>query len=226
MRGFTLIEVVAVILITVILAGIALKFTVFSGDTLYLKNFVYKFGSNINLLKDFSLARKIVNINGIENKACSYGINIKKGNQYIEYFGYVFATSSLIECSLLASTTPLSFVPSSGLYLHTNGEIRQSPIEPLQIKDKFENIGNSYFKISITSNDLNCTNDLFNNYNYNEIALVYYNPYGDILLLGKSNNNWTSLLNNSQDIYFCLRYKNETRNLKINQTGQIVIENF
>jgi hypothetical protein len=211
MKAFTLIEIALVILITAILAGISLRFTVFSPETLYLKNFVYKLGSNINLLKDFSLSRKEVDA----NKVCGYGISFSN-----RYFGYVFATSSVLDCDTLASSSPASFAPSEPIfYLHTNGDIRQDPIEPLQIKDEFK----PGFSMRISLSNSTCSDNLFSF--YPEIALVYYNPYGDLLLLGKSGN-WTNLLSSDwQNIFFCLQYKNENRYLKINRSGQILITN-
>jgi len=212
MKAFTLIEIALVVLITAILAGISLRFTVFSPETLYLKNFVYKLGSNINLLRDFSLSRKEID----SNKACGYGISFSQNN----YFGYVFATSSVLDCDSLASSSPIIFAPAPPIfYLHTNGDIRQDPIEPLQIKDIFK--PGLSMRISLSSQ--NCSDDFFNS--YPEIALIYYNPYGDLLLLGKRSI-WTSLLpSNWQNIYFCFRYKNEDRFLKINRSGQIFITN-
>mgnify|MGYP000650150381 CR=1 FL=1 len=212
MKAFTLIEIALVVLITAILAGISLRFTVFSPETLYLKNFVYKLGSNINLLRDFSLSRKEID----SNKACGYGISFSQNN----YFGYVFATSSVLDCDSLASSSPTIFAPAPPIfYLHTNGDIRQDPIEPLQIKDIFK--PGLSMRISLSSQ--NCSDDFFNS--YPEIALIYYNPYGDLLLLGKRSI-WTSLLpSNWQNIYFCFRYKNEDRFLKINRSGQIFITN-
>jgi len=210
--GFTLIETALIIFITAILAGISFRFTVFTGDTLYLKNFVYKLGSNINLLKDFSLSRKAVSP---DNKACGYGILFSNDN----YFGYVFATTSLLDCDFVASTTPKSFAPSAPIYyIHTNGDIRQDQIQPLLIKDDFKT-GLS-LKISLSSSD--CSSDnLFSS--YSQIALVYYNPYGDILLLGKSAD-WNNLLPPDwQNIYLCLEYKGEKRYLNINHFGQVLI---
>jgi hypothetical protein len=211
MKAFTLIEIALVILITAILAGISLRFTVFSPETLYLKNFVYKLGSNINLLKDFSLSRKEVDA----NKVCGYGISFSN-----RYFGYVFATSSVLDCDTLASSSPASFAPSEPIfYLHTNGDIRQNSIEPLQIKDDFK--PGLSMRISLSSPT--CSDNLFSF--YPEIALVYYNPYGDLLLLGKSGN-WANLLPSDwQNIFFCFQYKNENRYLKINRSGQILITN-
>jgi hypothetical protein len=211
MKAFTLIEIALVILITTILAGISLKFTAFSPETLYLKNFVYKLGSNINLLKDFSLSRKEID----SSKVCGYGINFSN-----RYFGYVFATSSVLDCDTLASSSPTIFGPSEPIfYLHTNGDIKQNPIEALQIKDDFK----PGFSMRISLSSPTCSDNLFNS--YSEIALVYYNPYGDLLLLGKSGN-WVNLLPSDwQNIFFCFRYKNENRYLKINRSGQILITN-
>ena len=210
MKAFTLIEIALVVLITAILAGISLRFTVFSPETLYLKNFIYKLGSNINLLKDFSLSRKEIG----SNKACGYGISFSQNN----YFGYVFATSSVLDCDSLASSFPTIFAPTPPMfYLHTNGDIRQNPIEPLQIKDSFR--PGLSMRISLSS--ASCSDNLFSY--YPEIALIYYNPYGDLLLLGKSVG-WVNLLPpNWQNIFFCFQYKNETRYLKINRSGQILI---
>jgi hypothetical protein len=215
MKAFTLVEIALVILITAILAGISLRFTAFSEETLYLKNFIYKLGSNINLLKDFALSRREVN----GNKVCGYGINFSTSS----YFGYVFATSSVLACDTLASSSPTSFVPSSPIfYLHTNGDIRQNPIGPLQIKEDFK----PGLSIKISTSSSNCSSyDLFSSH-YQEIALVYYNPYGDLLFLGKRSGNWTNLLPPTwQNIFFCLQYKNENRYLKINRSGQILITN-
>jgi len=211
--GFTLIETALIVLITTILAGISFRFTVFTGDTLYLKNVVYKLGSNINLLKDFSLSRKEVSPG---NKACGYGILFSNNN----YLGYVFATTSPLDCDLIASTTPTSFAPSTPIYyLHTNGDIRQDQIQPLLIKDDFQS--NLSLRISLSSPT--CSDNLFSS--YSQIALVYYNPYGDILLLGiKSGLGWNNLLpSNWQNIYFCLEYKGEERYLNINRSGQALI---
>jgi hypothetical protein len=212
MKAFTLVEIALVILITAILAGISLRFTAFSSETLYLKNFVYKLGSNINLLKDFALSRREVN----GNKVCGYGINFSTSN----YFGYVFATSSVLACDTLASSSPTSFAPSSPIfYLHTNGDISTSTIETLQIKDDFK----PGFSMKISTSSSDCFYDLFSS--YQEIALVYYNPYGDLLFLGKSSG-WVNLLPSDwQNIFFCLQYKNENRYLKINRSGQILITN-
>ena len=211
MKAFTLIEIALVILITAVLAGISLRFTVFSPETLYLKNFVYKLGSNINLLKDFSLSRKEVDA----NKVCGYGISFSN-----RYFGYVFATSSVLDCDTLASSSPTIFGLSEPIfYLHTNGDIKQNPIEALQIKDDFK----PGFSMRISLSSPICSDNLFNS--YSEIALVYYNPYGDLLLLGKSGN-WVNLLPSDwQNIFFCFRYKNEYRYLKINRSGQVLITN-
>jgi len=211
MKCFTLVETALVMLITAILTGIVLKFTVFTGDTLYLKNFVYKLGSNINLLKDFALSRREISPG---NKACGYGILFSHN----DYFGYAFATTSPLECDNIASTTPTSYAPSTPIYyLHTNSDIRIEPLEQLLIKDHFKQ-GLS-LRISLSSPD--CSDDLFSK--YSEIALVYYNPYGDILLLGKSGN-WSNLLpQNWQNIYFCLQYKTEKRYLNINRSGQVLI---
>jgi hypothetical protein len=213
MKAFTLVEIALVILITAILAGISLRFTAFSSETLYLKNVVYKLGSNVNLLKDFALSRREV----YGNKVCGYGIKLSNSS----YFGYVFATSSVLTCDTLASSSPTSFAPSSPIfYLHTNGDIRQDPIGPLQIKEDFK--PGLSIKISTSSSD--CSNNLFSS--YSEIALVYYNPYGDLLFLGKRSGNWFNLLPSTwQNIFFCLQYKNENRYLKINRSGQILITN-
>ncbi len=210
MKGFTLIEVALILLITAILSGIALRFTSFSEDTLYLKNFVYKLGSNINLIKDFSLSRR--EISGL--KACGYGILFSNNN----YLAYVLATSSPLDCDLIASTMPTAYSPSSPIfYLHTNGEIRTNPIPPLQIKDNFKTALS--LRISLTNN---CPDNLLNF--YSQIALVYYNPYGDLLLLGQSGSNWVNLLPSGwQNIYFCLQYKNESRFLRVNRSGQMLI---
>jgi len=213
MKAFTLVEIALVILITAILAGISLRFTAFSEETLYLKNFVYKLGSNINLLKDFALSRREVN----GNKVCGYGIRFSTSS----YFGYVFATSSVLACDTLASSSPTSFAPSSPIfYLHTNGDISTSTIETLQIKDDFK----PGLSIKISTSFPDCSDNLFSH--YPEIALVYYNPYGDLLFLGKRSGTWYNLLpSNWQNIFFCLQYKNENRYLKINRSGQILITN-
>jgi len=219
MKAFTLVEIALVIFITVILTGISLRFTVFSPETLYLKNFVYKIGSNINLLKDLSLGRReVTTTNSTTNKVCGYGIYFSNSNK--NYLGYVFATSSALDCDTLASSSPISFAPSSPIfYLHTNGDVRLDPIEPLQIKDDFK----PGFSMKISTSSQTCSDDLFSS--YSEIALVYYNPYGDFLLLGKSSD-WVNLLSsNWQNIYFCLQYKNEDRYLGINRSGQIFITN-
>jgi hypothetical protein len=217
MKAFTLVEIALVILITAILAGISLRFTAFSEETLYLKNFIYKLGSNINLLKDFALSRREVN----GNKVCGYGINFSTSS----YFGYVFATSSVLACDTLASSSPTSFVPSPPIfYLHTNGDIRQNPIEPLQIKEDFKPGLSIKISTSFSVSFSDCSNNLFDY--YREIALVYYNPYGDLLFLGKRSDTWYNLLPpNWQNIYFCFRYKGENRYLKINRSGQILITN-
>ncbi|GIW67346.1 MAG: hypothetical protein KatS3mg096_214 [Candidatus Parcubacteria bacterium] len=210
MKGFTLIEIALVVLITTLLTGFAFKFTSFSEDTLYLKNFIYKLGSNVNLIKDFSLSRREI----YGSKVCGYGILFSNNN----YLAYVFATSSHVSCDLIASTTPIVYAPSSPfLYLHTNGEIRTDPISPLQIKDNFKTALS--LRISLSNN---CPDNLLNF--YSQIALVYYNPYGDLLLLGQSAGNWVNLLPpNWQNIYFCLQYKNENRYLRLNRSGQMLI---
>jgi hypothetical protein len=67
-----------------------------------------------------------------------------------------------------------------------------------------------------------CSDNLFNV--YPEIALVYYNPYADLLLLGKNNSNWVNLLSsNWQNIFVCLQYKNDSRYLKIIRSGQLIV---
>jgi prepilin-type N-terminal cleavage/methylation domain-containing protein len=212
MKAFTLIEIAVVILIITILSGIAFRFTAFSPETLYLKNFVYKLGSNINFLKDFSLSRKEVD----SNKACGYGMRFSASG----YFGYVFATSSVLDCDTLALFFPASFASFSPIfYLHTNGDIRQDPIGPLQIKDDFK----PGLSMRISSFSPTCSDNLFSS--YPEIDLVYYNPYGDLLLLGKSGN-WTNLLPSDwQNIFFCFEYKGEKRYLRINRSGQMLIIN-
>jgi hypothetical protein len=217
MKAFTLVEIALVILITAILAGISLRFTAFSEETLYLKNFVYKLGSNINLLKDFALSRREVN----GNKVCGYGMRFSTSS----YFGYVFATSSVLACDTLASSSPTSFVPSPPIfYLHTNGDISTSTIETLQIKDDFKPGLSIEISTSSSVSFSDCSNNLFDY--YREIALVYYNPYGDLLFLGKRSDTWYNLLPpNWQNIYFCFRYKGENRYLKINRSGQILITN-
>jgi hypothetical protein len=211
MRAFTLIEIALVIFIITVLTSISLRFTVFSPETLYLKNFVYKFGSNINLIKDLSLGRNIVN----NQKVCGYGMLISSSS----YYGYVFATSSVLDCDTIASSSPESFAPISPiLYLHTNGDIRESPIDTLQMKDNFK--AGLSMAISTTSG---CSNNLLPSY-YSEIALIYYNPYSELLLLGKNLSNWYNLLSsNWENIYFCLQFKNEDRYLKINRSGQMLI---
>jgi hypothetical protein len=212
MKGFTLLEIALIILITTILAGISFRFTVFTGDTLYLKNFIYKLGSNINFLKDSALSRREISL----GKVCGYGILFSTSS----YYSYVFATTSIIECDVIASTTPTAFIPSSSVYyLHTNGDILSSPLEQLQIKDNFK--PELELKISTFSN---CSfSNLFAS--SSKIALVYYNPYGELLLLGNSGGSWTNLLpSNWQNIYLCLSYKNEERYLTINRAGQLLIK--
>ena len=210
MKGFTLIETALIIFIAAILTGISLKFTTFSEDTLYLKNFLYKLGSNINLIKDFSLSKR--EISGL--KACGYGILFSDRN----YLGYAFATSSFLDCDLIASAMPTAYAPSSPMiYIHTNGDVREDPIPPLQIKDKFKTDLN--LKISLNNN---CPDNLINF--YQSVALIYYNPYGDVLLLGQNGNSWINILPTDwQNIYFCLQYKNESRFLRINRSGQMLI---
>lgn len=210
MRGFTLIELAVIILITTILASISLRFTAFSADTLYLKNLIYKLGSSINLIKDFVSSKR--EISGL--RTCGYGILFSNNN----YFAYAFATYPNLDCDLIASNSPTSYIPTSPtFYLHTNGEIRTDPIPSLQIKDNFK----SALSLKISLNNY-CPDNLLDY--YNQIALIYYNPYGDILLLGKNGGNWTSLLNsNWRDIYFCFQYKNENRFLRINRSGQMLI---
>ncbi len=218
MRGFTLIEISIIILIITILTSISLKFTVFSGDTLYLKNFVYRLASNINLLKDFSLGRRVIVINGVQNKACGYGLLMTPSS----YYAYAYVTSSPIECDFIALLDPQAFRPSSPLlYLHTNGDIRELPIEPLQIKDNFQSNSLNYFRISL--NSPNCSDNLFSL--YSQIALIYYNPYGDILLL--EGGSWNNLLSFDWDnIYLCFRRGNEEIYLRINRSGQALLQNF
>ncbi len=201
MKAFTLIEIAIIILIVAILTGISLRFTAFSPDILYLKNFVYKLGSNVNLLKDFSLGRRLIDPS---LKVCGYGIIFFPTTTGYEYFGYVSATSSVLDCDFIALNDPLSYAPSSPFYyLHTNGEIRQDPIEVLQIKDKFLKGLGGEFRLSLSSPT--CSDNLF--LSYSRIALVYYNPYGDLLLLGR-NSSWENLLPlNWNNIYFCLKYK-------------------
>lgn len=216
MKGFTLVEIAVIMLITLILAGISLTSTVFTGDTLYLKNTVYKLVSNINLIKDFALTRKEV---GLQNKACGYGILISSTTN--GYFGYAVATSSPLDCDFIATTTPLFYAPSSSgqYYLHFNGEIRQNPIEELQVKDNFQ--PNLTLKISTSSENCSVGN-LFSD--YQQIALVYYNPYSDVLLLGYNPaNNWVNLSENWQNIYFCFEYKNEKRYFNVNRSGQVLV---
>ena len=211
MKAFTLIEIALVIFIITVLTSISLRFTVFSPENLYLKNFVYKFGSNINFIKDLSLGRNIVN----NQKVCGYGILISSSS----YYGYVFATSSVFDCDTIASSSPKSFAPSSPiLYIHTNGDIRESPIDTLQIQDNFK----TGLSIKVSTTSETCSNNLLSF--YSEIALIYYNPYSDLLLLGKNLSNWYNLLSsNWQNIYFCLKFKNEDRYLRINRSGQMLI---
>jgi hypothetical protein len=211
MKAFTLIEVALVIFITAILTTISLQFTALSPESLYLKNFIYKLGSNINLIKDFSLSRREIN----SDKICGYGLYFKNNG----YIGYAFATSSFLNCEELVKSNPLSYAPNpnSLIYIHTNGDVRRDPIETLQIKDNFQ----TPLRIKVSLNSSFCDNNLFDN--YQELALIYYNPYGDILFLGY-NNNWQNLLNNNwQEIYFCFDYKNEKKYFKINRSGQIKI---
>jgi hypothetical protein len=211
MKAFTLIEVALVIFITAILTTISLQFTALSPETLYLKNFIYKLGSNINLIKDFSLSRREIN----SDKICGYGLYFKNNG----YIGYAFATSSFLNCEELVKSNPLSYAPNSNslIYIHTNGDVRRDPIETLQIKDNFQDP----LRIKVSLNSPFCDDNLFDN--YQELALIYYNPYGDILFLGY-NNNWQNLLNNNwQEIYFCFDYKNEKKYFKINRSGQIKI---
>lgn len=218
MKGFTLVEIALIFFIITILTSISLQYTVFSTDVLYLKNIIYKLSSNINLLRDFSLGTRLIKLINEEAKVCGYGFLITNNS----YLGYAYATTSYLNCDLIASTTPQSFAPQQPLlYLHTNGDIREDPIEPLQVKDDLKYIN---FRISLTSPT--CSDNLFSS--YNQIALVYYNPYGDLLLLGKrssSINSWENILLKVdwENIYLCLKYKNEERFLKINRIGQLVI---
>lgn len=219
MQGFTLIEAITVLFIITVLSAITLNISPFTKESLYLRNFVYKFSSNLNLLKDFSIGRRIVLISGQPAKVCGYGISLQNN----KYFGYVYATTSVIECDVLALTNLRDFTPRPPIfYLHTNGEIRQNPIPTLVIKDDFlKKTSLDGLRVSLTSNT--CRDNLFNI--YPELSLIYYNPYGDLLVLDARSG--ANILPPSWDyIYLCFKYRGEERFLIINRSGQVLIKGF
>jgi hypothetical protein len=208
-KGFTLVEIILVFLFTIILTTIAFNFNVFNEENVYLKNFNYRLSSDLSLLKNFSLNRQAVN----NLTACGYGLLISSSS----YLGYVYATSSYWEnCDYLASSSPTVYATSNPEYfIHINGEIGSDVIPSLQVKNDFK----GEIKISTSSN--NCSSgNIFDN--YSKVAIVFYNPYGDYLFLGEdSSGNWQEF--SQSDIYLCLSYKTETRYLKINKAGQLIV---
>lgn len=197
-----------VLLVMGILTGIAVNFNVFSEEATYLKNFNYQLFSNFSLARNLSLSRQL--IPGTNLFACGYGFLFTSSS----YLGYAYVSSTdWLSCDDLASSSPEVYGTSLPDYLlHTNGEIRQQAIPSLQVKADFK----GEIKISTTSAD--CSSDnIFDN--YNQIAIVYYSPYGDYLFLGNNGSNWQNLGN--YDIYFCLDYRNEKRYLRLNKIGQL-----
>lgn len=215
-KGFTLIEISLVILIAIILIGVSFSFTSLSPEVLYLKNFIYKLTSDISFIKDLSFSR--ITVSEVNNlKACGYGIVFSENN----YFAYSFVTSSKVECDALALEEPTSYAPQNEIfYIHLNSEIRREPLNPILIKNDFK----PGISLKISLDSPNCDNDLFNF--YSQLAFVFFNPYGDFLLLAK-NGNWTSVMpSNWEEVFICLNYKNEIRVMRINRSGQVILESF
>lgn len=215
MKGFTLIEIAVISGIIILLTAISFRFTVFDRRVIYIKDFIYNLGTNIQLLREFSLGRRIIS----NQKVCGYGLFFNKND--FSYTGYAFLADGLAECDKLANEKPSIYATDTPVYfLHSNGEIRQTPIQVLQIKDIFQKRQGTSDDLKI-SLDQNCSLNFFNS--YSKINLVYYNPYGDILLLGKNSGSWQNLLpSNWQNIYFCLQYKNDIIKFRINRAGQLV----
>lgn len=212
-QGFTLTEVIMVLLITSILTGIAINFNVFSEEATYLKNFNYRLFSDFSLARNLSLSRQL--ISGTNLFACGYGFLFTSSS----YLGYAYVSSSdWLSCDDLASSSPQSYATSYPEYfLHTNGEISQQPIPSLQAKADFK----GEIKISTSSSDCSSNNVFSDPLNYSEVAIVYYSPYGDYLFLGNNGSSWQNL--GISDIYFCLEYRNEKRYLRLNKVGQLMV---
>ncbi|MCS7200573.1 MAG: prepilin-type N-terminal cleavage/methylation domain-containing protein [Patescibacteria group bacterium] len=210
--AFTLIEIVVVLLILGILIGIAINYNVFSEERSYLRNFNYRLFSDLSLAKNLSLSRQ--NIEGTNLFACGYGFLFTSSS----YIGYAYVSSSdWLNCDYLASSSPTVYATSLPEYLlHTNGEIRNNPIPTLQAKANF----NGEIKFSTSSAD--CSENIFDN--YQKIAIVFYNPYGDYLFLGEAGATWVEFPSSSfSDIYICLSYQNDNRYLRVNKTGQLIV---
>lgn len=209
-QGFTLIEIIMVLMVMGILLGIAINYNVFNEENRYLKDFNYRFFSDFSLARNLSLSRQL--ISGTNLSACGYGFLFTSSS----YLGYAYVSSSdWLNCDDLASSSPQSYASSSPSYfLHTNGEINQQPISSLQVKADFK----GKIKISTTSADCS-SNNLFDT--YGQAIIVYYSSYGDYLFLGNDGSNWQNL--GVSDIYFCLEYRNEKRYLRLNKIGQLTI---
>lgn len=212
LQGFTLAEVILVLLITSILTGIAINFSVFSEENTYLKNFNYRLFSDFSLARNLSLYNQLISGNLF---ACGYGFLFSSSS----YLGYAFVSSTQwLSCDYLASSFPETYAVSDpDYYFHTNGEVRhkQEVIPSLKVESSFK----GEIKISTTSQDCS-SNNVFSS--YSRVAIVYYSPYGDYLFLGQnSSGGWVNL--DIYDIYFCLEYRNEKRYLRLNKIGQLMV---
>ncbi len=229
MKAFTFLEIVVVMMIIIILISISLNFTAFDRKMVYLKNFTYNLENDIFEIKEFALAQKF---NFDSNVFfCGYGLIFEKENNSSSYKGYIGYAASVAtsadrpypicyELASSASATEIFTATSPTYYLNRNGQITNQPIETLVIKEEFKKVyDGDYLKISTSSQ--NCSQSL----SYDYLNLIYYSPYGDLLLLGYDNstNKFYNLLpSNWENLYLCLKYRDEELNFRINRSGQII----
>ena len=216
-RGFTLIEISIVLLIATFLIGIAFNFINIKSETLYLKNTAYKISSDISFIREMSFSRVIPSGFDYRLRSCGYGLYFSPRG----YFAYSFVTSSDVNCDLLASENVINFAPQEGMfYIHTNGEVRAKPLNPILLSNNYQ----PGFSLAMSFDSSSCSNNIFNT--YPEAAIIFYNPYGDLLVFGR-NGGWNLIVPNQwENIYFCLSYKNDKIFLRINKLGQIILENL
>lgn len=223
MQGFTLIEVVIVIVIISLLITIALKYSFINNEILELKNATYGLSSYLAQLKDISYSRKQIDGLAIDQSACAYGLEISSSS----YIAKAFITSTIADCDKIAADS-YEQLQNSNTFITKNFDLTTSTNYPNIIDEKFSNI-----QISLTtSSDESCelsSNDVLRDSN---ILVSFYNPFGDFIIITITNTGGATrkIVNSreigaSQNIYVCLTLKsltnNEKRLIVINKLGQI-----
>jgi len=197
MKAFTLYELVITMFVLTMLFSISFKTPIFQKNVYYLPQETNRLANFLKLAQDTSFTEVFLE----DKKLCAAGFRFKEN----EYIGVAFLTTE-DDCEFLFNQKPDAFA-STTHYLLENGSLSKDQNNPLVIKRKFD--GDLKLKSG-------CSNII------DDALLLFISPYGEPALFIKKGDKWS--LQENWPLCFSLTYRNEERQIKINQLGQILLQ--